>query len=278
MNSNFIFLPVGILLIMLLILLKRFNKSIRFESAWVTYNYKLPKQIWRCTHLNKQIIPDNLNKFSDGFVVHPPFNDEKCLQFLEEFFDKEVSQAFKLLKKGAHRADLWRYAVLYKKGGIYMDIKSYPTVSLKTIAQLIDNQPNFTWLAVMNGWKDHIYNGIIATPPNNPIILQCIQHIVANVKEVDKEYHLFCRYLLKLCVNEYGQKVMDAPTILKNGCSTLILLKESCQHNSTDKECKVSGRPGGNRLDQFGLCCNARDIHDNVIFGIRDPNYPYKPF
>ena len=158
-----------------------------------------------------------------------------------------------------------------------MDIKSYPATSLQKIADLIDDQPNFTWLAVMNGWKDHIFNGILATPPNNPILLQCIHHIVANVEKVDTEYHLFCRYLLRLCLNEYGQKVMDAPTTVHNKSSTLILLKESCQHNSREKECQVSGRPGGSRLDQFGLCCNARDIHDNVIFGIRDPNYPYKP-
>ena len=157
-----------------------------------------------------------------------------------------------------------------------MDIKSYPSVSLQGLADMIDNSSEYTWIAVMNAWKDHIYNGIIITPPKNPILFQCIQHITENVLNVDREYHLFCRYLLKLCIDEYGNDVMKAPTKVASETSTLIFLQEFCDHNTTDSECQVHGRPGGAKLDQFNLCCNARDSNGNVVFGIRDPFYPYQ--
>ncbi|RZL31909.1 MAG: glycosyl transferase [Pedobacter sp.] len=50
------------------------------------------------------------------------YDDERIEAFLKHEFDEKYIQAYKRLNIGAAKADFFRYAVLYKKGGIYLDI------------------------------------------------------------------------------------------------------------------------------------------------------------
>jgi len=52
------------------------------------------------------------------------YDDARIEKFLSHEFDKEVFSLYKKLNIGAAKADFFRYAVLYKKGGIYIDIDS----------------------------------------------------------------------------------------------------------------------------------------------------------
>jgi mannosyltransferase OCH1-like enzyme len=50
------------------------------------------------------------------------YDDYDCREFIKKNFDKDVLNAFDTLIPGAYKADLWRYCILYKNGGIYLDI------------------------------------------------------------------------------------------------------------------------------------------------------------
>lgn len=50
------------------------------------------------------------------------YDDDKILDFFKSEFPEEYFKAFKSLTIGAAKADFFRYAILYKKGGIYLDI------------------------------------------------------------------------------------------------------------------------------------------------------------
>lgn len=50
------------------------------------------------------------------------YDDEKIDQFFKEEMSYEHYKAYKSLTIGAAKADFFRYAILYKKGGIYLDI------------------------------------------------------------------------------------------------------------------------------------------------------------
>lgn len=52
------------------------------------------------------------------------YDDERIESFLETDFDSSVLQAYRRLNIGAAKADMFRYAILLKKGGIYLDIDS----------------------------------------------------------------------------------------------------------------------------------------------------------
>ena len=63
------------------------------------------------------------------------YDDEDITKFLQEEFPPEYINTYKKLTIGAAKADFFRYAVLYKKGGIYLDIDS---TTIKPFRKLIN--------------------------------------------------------------------------------------------------------------------------------------------
>lgn len=114
------------------------------------------------------------------------FDDNDCRIFIKNNFNHDVLKAYDTLIPGAYKADLWRCCVLYKFGGIYLDIKYRCTNEFKLIA-LTENE------YFCNDWSnkttlDHvgtdtgIYNAIMICLPDNQILKQTIDSIVNNVK------------------------------------------------------------------------------------------------
>jgi len=61
------------------------------------------------------------------------FYDDECIvSFFEKEFPAEYLKAYKSLTIGAAKADFFRYAVLYKTGGVYLDLDGYTKVPFKT--------------------------------------------------------------------------------------------------------------------------------------------------
>jgi mannosyltransferase OCH1-like enzyme len=92
--------------------------------------YKIPKVIHQTfSHANlpyeiKFVMNENKKKCPD--CVFKFYTDLDCELFIKNNFKKEVYDAYKKINPiyGAMRADFFRYCVLYKEGGIYLDIKS----------------------------------------------------------------------------------------------------------------------------------------------------------
>jgi len=109
------------------------------------------------------------------------YSDDASRKFIKENFDEEVLNAFDTLKPGAYKSDLWRYCILYKKGGVYLDIKYYSVVPLLPI---INNNPVIYVkdLAFSYGFSEAIYNAFMVSPPDNSIFKHCIDDIVNSCK------------------------------------------------------------------------------------------------
>lgn len=52
------------------------------------------------------------------------YNDDDIDKFLKDEFEQEIYEQYKKLDIGAAKADFFRYAILFKRGGIYLDIDS----------------------------------------------------------------------------------------------------------------------------------------------------------
>ena len=52
------------------------------------------------------------------------FDDTQILDFLKKEYPPEYLNAYNRLTIGAAKADFFRYAILYKRGGVYLDIDS----------------------------------------------------------------------------------------------------------------------------------------------------------
>lgn len=107
------------------------------------------------------------------------YDDEACRDFIVKNFPEEVVQAYDGLIPGAYKADLWRLCVLYKNGGIYMDIKLQCIGSFR-LYEIVDKEHY-----VLDRPKDtlHIYNAFMVSKADNPFLRTAIYQIIQNVKQ-----------------------------------------------------------------------------------------------
>ncbi len=115
---------------------------------------------------------------------NPEFNyylytDEMCRDFIKNNFSVNILDTYNKLKPGAYKADLWRLCILYIFGGIYLDIK-YSCISNFKLISLTNKNYFVSDRNVNNEYG--IYNALICSVPNNPLLLDCINKIVENVK------------------------------------------------------------------------------------------------
>lgn len=144
----------------------------------------VPKRIFQTWH-STDMAPRMKEATETLRAAHPDFeyvfmNDRQCRQFIADNFDASVVDAFDALIPGAYKADLWRLCVLYKLGGIYVDIKYIP-VKPFTFRDLLDG-PHFTKDRKYMGLEG-IYNAFMVCPPGDARLLSCILHVVQNVQQ-----------------------------------------------------------------------------------------------
>ena len=137
-------------------------------TVYMTWGYSsLPQDM----HAN--IMTNIQNNPEFDFYI---YDDNKCREFIKDNFDTNVLNAFNNLVPGAYKADLWRYCILYKKGGVYIDIK----YSIQT--KLINFIKKYPLCFVKDRLTLRIYNGVMIAPPNLKIFDYAINKIVQNVK------------------------------------------------------------------------------------------------
>jgi len=158
-----------------------FTQSIPL-NLFQTWNTKdLPPNMKACVYRLRKQNPE---------FKYQLYDDEDCVRLLKEHFEQDVVYAFHRLKPGAYKADLWRYCVLYVHGGIYLDIKfeccdGFSCIELMDKEHYVmDRQKDpDTGAAFAEKGKILVYNGCMVSPPNNPVLLTCIEKIVENVKQ-----------------------------------------------------------------------------------------------
>ncbi len=157
----------------------------------INANNSLPRNIyltWETSNLNE--MPPKmresielLKKVNDDCNIYI-FDDMECQNFIKKYFKKEVMDAYNNLIPGAYKADLWRYCVLYKFGGIYQDIKYQPINNFKYSELLKNNKEYYVRDRDVGG--SGIYNALLICKANNQTLLKCINKIIENC---NKKYY-----------------------------------------------------------------------------------------
>jgi mannosyltransferase OCH1-like enzyme len=65
------------------------------------------------------------------------FDDTDMDNFIKNNYNKEIYNCFNSLNIGAAKADFWRYLILYKTGGVYLDIDS---IIYGNLNELLDDE------------------------------------------------------------------------------------------------------------------------------------------
>jgi len=120
---------------------------------------------------------EKLKKENPEFTYYLYDKDERR-DYISKNFDKDVLNAYDALIPGAFKADLWRYCILYKMGGIYLDIKLCTVNGFKLIT-LTDKE---YFVRDIEPSGSGVLNGLLVCMPHNEKMLKCINQIIDNVK------------------------------------------------------------------------------------------------
>ena len=200
------------------------------------------------THSSRQLVPEkvtrNLQKFAPEYQ-RMFYSDDDIKVFLAEYFQPQVLQAFIDLRAGAHKADLFRYCILYVHGGVYMDIK---TELIRPIHTMF---PKGCISTVLGCHPKIIYNGIVAAPPQQPIFLYLIDSVLKSGKS--PPYGLFIREFYRFIERDAGS-VRDGH--LEGKLQRYVIYVEHCSTNAN--KCYDG-------LDRYGICSFIKDGKTNII-------------
>lgn len=141
----------------------------------------IPKNIFQSWHTHT-LHPTIQKKIDRMKSMNPEYNhqiymDEDMDKFVNENFAGEIADCYNRLNIIVAKVDFWRYLVLYKYGGVYLDMDSSIEKPLKDLINDADNaiitaeqNPNLyvQWALIFN--KDH------------PILKNVIDIIVNNIK------------------------------------------------------------------------------------------------
>jgi len=143
---------------------------------------KIPLAIHQ-TSKSRCLVPSLAETVDKWKTFLPDFNyhlhDDTAVEALLSL--PKLQETFPLLKqvalsctRGAMRADLWRYVLLWEYGGIYSDIDTYPN----TTFSLPNNDKDAYFVLETDGLLSQYF---IAIAPHHPLMFYTIQHTLMNL-------------------------------------------------------------------------------------------------
>ena len=102
------------------------------ELPQVEEGEEIPKNIYRCYKdlegINKFVKVFNLTEERMPGYKQIYYTDELIDKYIKNNFSERIYKAYNSINPeyGAAKADFFRYLIIYKEGGIYMDIKTGP--------------------------------------------------------------------------------------------------------------------------------------------------------
>lgn len=141
----------------------------------------IPKNIFQ-SWITKELHPKIQKKVDRMLELNPTYNheiytDSEISEFVNTNYPGKISECFNRLTVPVAKVDFWRYLVLYKNGGVYVDLDSSINVSLDDFIREEDDaiitaetNPNtyVQWALIFN--KEH------------PILKEVIDSIVDNIE------------------------------------------------------------------------------------------------
>jgi len=164
-------------------------------------NKKIPRIIYQTYPGNvDDDIPESiktnieyLKKMNPGWK-YKLFRDDEIEDFILKEYNLEYYRLYKKINDdyGAAKADFFRYLLIYKKGGVYLDIKSSADKPLDDIIKHDDEYILSYWKD--KKWKDsynhpngEIQQWYIISKPNHEYLKETIDNVVDNIINYDRK-------------------------------------------------------------------------------------------
>lgn len=144
----------------------------------------IPKTIYQSW--KTKTLPDKMAENVKNLVeMNPEYtyvlcDDDECRNLLLDNFGVNYANAFDSLIPGAFKCDLWRYAILYLYGGVYLDIDIKPILPFREILSGNESFVSVADRSIMT-MKCGMYQAFIGCTPRHPIMLYALQLSFANI-------------------------------------------------------------------------------------------------
>jgi mannosyltransferase OCH1-like enzyme len=141
----------------------------------------IPRILWQTNFTDRVTLPLYLNYLWNRLLAfnyeYRFVDDETADAFIKEHYPGDVYDGYAMLQIGAAKADFWRLLVLYKQGGVYLDMDANFVWPLGSILRPYDQE---LYITIKH---DRISNYFIASKPNNDHLKEMIALVMHNIDE-----------------------------------------------------------------------------------------------
>lgn len=106
------------------------------------------------------------------------YDDARIANFIKDEFGEEIYALYNKIYIGAAKADFFRYSILYKKGGIYLDIDSLMLGKLNDFIL-----PNDSAILSLEENRIHFIQYALFFEPGHPFLKKTLDIIINNIME-----------------------------------------------------------------------------------------------
>ena len=104
------------------------------------------------------------------------YDDDRIIEFLHREYGGDVVRAYDRLAIGANKADFFRYSVLYKYGGVYLDIDSQITARMDSFVE-----PEDRAIIALEGNKTFFVQWALFYEAGHPFLAKTLDLIIDNI-------------------------------------------------------------------------------------------------
>lgn len=187
----------------------------RASSPSSTLSPRIPRKlhqiyIHRTGKMNVELLETcEINRNMNPEFEYHVYSSDDIQRILTEFAP-DIKPLYDSLIPPAFKADLFRYLILYKEGGVYMDCKS------STIRPLRDFIPdNVGFVCFRDILPGCIQNGFLASTPGHPLIKGILDQACANIRKRFYGKYTFDITGPSMCGRVFhqllGHKIIDSP-------------------------------------------------------------------
>ena len=168
-------------------------KLIREVSDITLIKSQIPRIIHQ-TYKNNDLPIEITKVVNELKTMNPTFEyrfytDDDCIKFIKSNYDEETLNLYLNINPiyGSSRSDFFRYLLMYKVGGVYLDIKSCTTIPLEetllpTDEYLLTHWEGLDWSNELNYQFGEFQNWHIICRPNHPFLSRIIEIVKENIK------------------------------------------------------------------------------------------------
>jgi len=186
----------------------------------------IPKKIyqsWYTTQFPKRVAQkiNSMKKLNPEYE-HKIYTDAEIDAFVNSNFDGDIKKCYNRLNIIVAKVDFWRYLILYKQGGIYLDMDS---TILRPLKKLIRDEDEA--IITAEGNPDLYVQWALIFNKQHPILEKTIERVVKNIKQ-----------------NAYPNDIhkMTGPSVYSNAINEIYKEQYNCNivHKSINRKTDIT--------------------------------------